>query len=83
MVNKRLIRASHVHLKSAIACSRGRETIEGQNPSLFALEADERGYSRIVRFVPFVDGSEFGKNILHVCSIGRCGHVFGLLARGS
>ena len=24
MVNKRLIRASHVHLKSAIACSRGR-----------------------------------------------------------
>jgi hypothetical protein len=23
------------------------ETIEGQNPSLFALEADERGYSRI------------------------------------
>ena len=29
------------------------------------------------------DGSECGKGFLHECSIGRCGHVFGLYERGS
>jgi hypothetical protein len=29
------------------------------------------------------DSSECGKGFLHECSIGRCGHVFGLYERGS
>jgi hypothetical protein len=30
---------------------------------------------------PCVDGSELARTFLNVCSIGRCSHVFGLLAR--
>jgi len=29
---------------------------------------------------PCVDGSELARTFLNVCSIGRCSHVFGLLA---
>jgi hypothetical protein len=30
--------------------------------------------------VPCVDGSELARAFLHVCSIGRSSHVFGLLS---
>jgi hypothetical protein len=34
-----------------------------------------------VGFVPCVDGSALARAFLHVSSIGRCSHVFGLFAR--
>ncbi len=34
-----------------------------------------------VRFVPCVDGPKLARAFFTFCSIGRCSHVFGLLAR--
>ena len=33
------------------------------------------------RFTPMCGRLRVGKNFLHVCRVGRCAHVFGLLAR--
>jgi hypothetical protein len=36
---------------------------------------------RLVRFTPMCGRLRVGKDFLHVCSIGRCAHVFGLCVR--
>src|SRR5258708_5190763 len=43
--------------------------------------SDMASRQRHVCFTPMCGRLRVGKNFLHVCSIGRCAHVFGLLAR--
>jgi hypothetical protein len=47
----------------------------------FGSKADICSAKRHVRFTPMCGRLRVGKDFLHVCSIGRCAHVFGLCVR--
>ncbi len=55
----------------------------GQGLSMSVSErlTDSNQPSRQVRKVPCVDGSELARRIFTFAGVGRCSHVFGLLAR--
>src|SRR5512143_2929151 len=47
----------------------------------FGSKADMCSAIGDVRFTPLCGRLRVGKDFLHVCSIGRCAHVFGLCVR--
>ena len=47
----------------------------------FGSKADMCSAKPHVRFTPMCGRLRVGKDFLHVCSIGRCAHVFGLCVR--
>jgi hypothetical protein len=63
---------------SLLLWSRGEYTIRR---SAILPETDLPSLNVLVRVGPCVDGSELARTFSDVSSIGRCGHVFGLLAR--
>jgi hypothetical protein len=58
----------------------GKPQTEQMLSALPRIATEERTF-RIGSLVPMCGRLRVGKGFLHVCSIGRCSHVFGLFAR--